>query len=432
MIRLFKVLGCLKSNFYNMKLAVITTILTVLTSCSGNMPITNDLKSLNLKGHVKRVDIITQTSIPISEWFYSQIDFSDFQSSYRDDAIYSFIGNSTMEFSESGMLENQIVYNGEGNVIFQGLPTRKNQMTLYQPINININELSDGWSFNFDEKNRIIQQTTSHNGEIFLDRHIKYDNNGDIDYVVCEYAGLKMESIGHVPSDTTFFHYIERDTVGNWTKAIIEHKGRLTTDSYRVNVKRKITYYNSGDSGSIVGTLKSWNAEERMNYPRKDVSMTPKSFFNSAIEISMPQQMQRDLSYNVPNSLLYRLNEETGFFSMTITKVEQSENIYQNEPSKDLLDAISYYFGMQGTVVLKWYDYRNNAMINSNRCVYMKYALYASAGYLSTGDPVITEFIQIQPEVDGIVYTVAIGYDSYHSYLYGPWAEKILNTINIK
>lgn len=51
-------------------------------------------------------------------------------------------------------------------------------------------------------------------------------------------------------------------------------------------------------------------------------------------------------------------------------------------------------------------------MINSNRCVYMNYALYASACYLSTGNPVITEFIQIQPEVDGIVYTVAIGYDS--------------------
>ena len=62
----------------------------------------------------------------------------------------------------------------------------------------------------------------------------------------------------------------------------------------------------------------------------------------------------------------------------------------------------------------------------------MNYALYASACYLSTGNPVITDFIQIQPEVDGIVYTVAIGYDSYHSYLYDPWAEKILNTINIK
>ena len=63
-----------------------------------------DLNILNLKGKVQKLEIITQTTIPISEWLYTNVDGESFNRICRQDALYSFIGNSILYFDNSGNL----------------------------------------------------------------------------------------------------------------------------------------------------------------------------------------------------------------------------------------------------------------------------------------------------------------------------------------
>jgi hypothetical protein len=403
----------------------------VFVSCTKTTSTQSDLQGLNLKGDVVKLEVITQTTIPVSEWFSSGIDFSDYSISYRKDAVYTFVGNSSMAFDENGRLSSINVYDNEGNIIFKDLPDRSMQLSLYQPINIKVNELSDGWNFEFDDSLRVVRQTTSHEGKLFLDRQVSYNEKGDIDYVICNYSGLKM-SWGYEPADTTFFVYNKYDSIGNWIEATIEHRGNLRTDSYQMNVRRQFTYKGEPDKTPLIEKLAAWNEGLKENAQLDTIYsiMVNKKLFNNSIELQMPEKLEVDIAHNVPNSLLYQLPNANGFFNVSVTKENANGDIFEEEPSQDVYNALSYAFGSNGTVVLKWYDFSNKGIINDNKCVTMEYAFYATGGYLNTGDPIITEIIEFQPNSD-TVYSIAIGYDSYHKNIYKPWAERIKNSIVI-
>lgn len=403
---------------------------TAIVSCSETTSTESDLHGLNLKGDVVKLEVITQTTIPVSEWFFTGIDFNDYTTHCRKDAIYTFVGNSSISFDEYGRVSSQLVYDNEGDILFGELPYRGESLTLYQPINIKVNELSDDWNFEYDDSLRVIRQTTSHEGKMFLDRKVFYNDRGDIDYVTCNYSGLNM-SWGYEPSDTTFFTYNEYDSTGNWVKATIEHRGRLNTDSYIMNVIRQLTYKGEPGKKPLLDKLKPLNNELEVSTSNEMPTMVNKEFFNGALSLQMPMELEVCVTYNVPNSLLYQLPNAEGFFNMTVTKENKNGNIFELEPSQEVYDAFSFALGSNGTVILKWFDYSNSENINNSKCVEMKYAFYATGGYLNTGDPVITELIEFQPEPN-IVYTIAIGYDSYHKNLYKSWAEEIKNSIIIK
>lgn len=402
-----------------------------LVSCSGDMYTTNDLKSLNLKGNVKKVELITQTPIPVSEWFYTGINFSDYSRKCRKNAVYTFVGNSAVNFNESGRIISQIVYSNDGSVLFEKLPFCEDRLTLYQPINIKVNELLDGWKFEFDDSGRVVRQMTKHDGKLFLDRKITYTENGNIAMVICNYSGLNMDEIDYYPTDTTFFTYSKTDSIGNWTEAVIEHRGLSNTDSYVMNIKRQITYFGEDDKEPLIEGIKSWNEEQEASYPQEPSTFTVENFFGNSISISIPSQMEVSTTYNVPNSLLYQLPNAKGFFNLTITKMKQNESIFDNEESPDLYDAMSYMLGQNGVVVMKWLGFSNKELINNQKSLMYGYCFYATGGYLNTGDPIITEEYDFQPNNGNTVYSVAVGYDSYHAYLYKPWAEIIKNSITI-
>ena len=291
--------------------------------------------------------------------------------------------------------------------------------------------MSDGWKFEFDDSGRVVRQTTKHDGRLFLDRKITYDENGDIAMVICNFAGLNMGEIDYQPTDTTFFTYSKLDLNGNWTEAIIEHRGRLNTDSYIMNVKRQITYFGEEDKKPLIEDLKSWNEEQEASYPQEPPTFIVENFFDNSISIDLPSQMEVSTTYNVPNSKLYQLPNAKGFFNLTISKLEQNGSIFDNVESTDLYDAMSYMLGQNGVIVLKWLGFSNKEVVNNEKCVKLSYAFYATGGYLNTGDPIITEEYEFQPNNGETVYTVAIGYDSNHAYLYKPWAERIKNSIII-
>lgn len=401
-----------------------------ILSCTESVPTHDDLKSLNIKGNVVKLEIITQTTIPVSEWFYTGVNFHDYSTHCRNNAIYTFVGNSTITFDENGHITSQNVYDNSGDILFGTLPPRNEELTLYQPINIKINELSDRWNFEYDESNRIVRQTTSHSGKIFLDRKIYYNDKGDIDYVTCNYSSLN-QVWWEDPTDTTFFTYKEYDPVGNWIEATIEHKGRLTTDCYKMNVKRAFTYRGEIEQKTLISNLQYWNNELADSTVSRKVNMVSKEMFSGSIALLMPEDIEVRLTHNIPNSLQYYLPDSIGFFNMSVVKEYKLVDIFELEPSKDVYDAFSDMIGRNGTVVLKWYDYSNKKVINNQKCVSMKYAFYATGGYINTGDPVIMDIVEFQPEL-GTVYTVAIGYDSNHRNLYEPWAEEVKNSIVIK
>lgn len=413
------------------QIKILTLIVVFLTSCSSNMVTTNDLKPLNLKGNVKKVELITQTSIPVSEWFYTGIDFDDYNRKCRRNAIYTFVGNSSIQFSESGTIHSQTVYSNDGSILFEGLPLRDELLTLYQPINIKVKELSDGWDFEYDNNARIVRQTTSHDGKMFLDRKIEYNENGDIAMVTCNYAALNMDNIDYQHTDTTFFTYSNTDSCGNWTKATIEHKGRLSSDSYKMKIKRQITYFGKEEKKALIDELKSWNKELEEMFSQDIPLFVKKDLFDNDISVSIPEQMEICTSYNVPDGFLYQLPNSKGFFNITVTKVKQNGSIFENEVSTDIYDAMSYMLGQNGTVVVKWLGYSNNETLNNEKCLKLSYAFYSRAGYLNTGIPGIIETFGFQPDGCNIVYTVTIGYNSNQAYLYKPWVEKIKSSIII-
>lgn len=125
-------------NISNYSIAAILFCLSYLAlGCSNQEQ--SDLSRLNLKGDVSTLEIATQTSIPISEWLYTDISIPDLQRKIRNDAVYSFCGQGKFLFNNSGNLAKLIVYDNLGNQIFED-PELTRPLTLYNPININVND----------------------------------------------------------------------------------------------------------------------------------------------------------------------------------------------------------------------------------------------------------------------------------------------------
>ena len=85
-----------------MKCILFCGLLAFLVACSTDEQ--TDLNRLNIKGNVVKLEVSTQTTIPISEWLYTDIDKVDFHRSIRNDAVYSFCGQSSMTFDKAGKL----------------------------------------------------------------------------------------------------------------------------------------------------------------------------------------------------------------------------------------------------------------------------------------------------------------------------------------
>ena len=62
-----------------MKCILFCGLLAFLVACSTDEQ--TDLNRLNIKGNVVKLEVSTQTTIPISEWLYTDIDKVDFHRS---------------------------------------------------------------------------------------------------------------------------------------------------------------------------------------------------------------------------------------------------------------------------------------------------------------------------------------------------------------
>ncbi len=411
-----------------MKCILFSGLLAFLVACSTDEQ--TDLNRLNIKGNVVKLEVSTQTTIPISEWLYTDIDKVDFHRSIRNDAVYSFCGQSSMTFDKAGELSELIVFDNMGNTIYRN-PELTRPLTLYNPININVNELADGWTFVNDSTGRIVKQKNEHDGKLNFERFVTYTKRGDIDMVVCKYNHLKLQAYDdtYTPADTTFFKYTQFDGEGNWTAATIQKRGRLKTDSYVMNVRRQLTYAEQEKQNGLIRNLQSWN-KGIIKHKLVDLKMEPQSFFGDALQLEMPERMRMEEALSTNDNLkVYKLDTDSGYFSISVSIGQQNESIY-DATDEEASKAMTYLLAQSGIVILKWQGC-SNVDVNGKRFCEINYSHYASGGILSTGDPIVVKILSYQKNGTNACASIAFGYDSCHESLYKPLMEKIISTIKI-
>lgn len=411
-----------------MKDLLLSGSLALLVACSTNEQ--SDLNRLNIKGNVVKLEISTQTTIPISEWLYTDISMVDFKRSIRNDAVYSFCGQGSMTFDKNGNLSELTVFDNFGKPLY-GNPRITRPITLYNPININVNELADSWSYANDCTGRIVEQKNEHDGKLNFERFITYNKRGDIDMVVCNYNHLKLQTYDdtYIPTDTTFFKYSQFDKSGNWTAATIQKRGRLKTDSYTMNVRRQLTYAGQENQKNIIYDLQHWN-KEIIKDRSVDFRMKPQSFFGGAIQLDMPEYMRKEevLSTN-GNLKVYKLDTDSGYFSISVAIGQQDESIY-DATDEEANNGMTYLLAQSGIVILKWQGF-SVVNVNGKRFGEINYCHYASGGILSTSDPIVVRILSYQESGTNTCASISFGYDSCHEGLYKPLMKKIISTIKI-
>lgn len=411
-----------------MKCILFCGLLAFLVACSTDEQ--TDLNRLNIKGNVVKLEVSTQTTIPISEWLYTDIDKVDFHRSIRNDAVYSFCGQSSMTFDKAGKLSELIVFDNMGNTIYRN-PEITRPLTLYNPININVNELADGWSYENDSMGRIVKQKNEHDGKLIFERFVTYNKRGDIDMIVCKYNHLKLQAYDetYTPADTTFFKYTQFDGEGNWTAATIQKRGRLKTDSYAMNVRRQLTYAEHEKQKDLIRNLQSWNEGIIKSMP-VHIKMKPWYFFGDALQLEMPERMRLEETLSTNDNLkVYKLDTDSGYFSISVSIGQQDESIY-DVTDEEANNAMTYSLAQSGIVILKWQGF-SIVNVNGKRFGEINYSHYSSGGILSTGDPVVVKILSYQENGTNACASISFGYDSCHESLYKPLIEKILSTIKI-
>lgn len=411
-----------------MKELLLCGLVAILAACTTNEQ--SDLNRLNIKGDVVKLEISTQTTIPISEWLYTDISMVDFQRNIRNDAVYSFCGQSSLMFDNHGNLSEITVFDNLGKQLYSN-PKLSRPITLYNPININVNELADAWSFVNDSTGRIVKQNNEHNGNLNFERFITYNKRGDIDMVVCNYNHLKLQTYDdtYTPADTTFFKYTQFDPKGNWVAATIQKRGRLKTESYTMNVRRQLTYAKHEKQKDLISNLPSWN-KEIIKDEFVDFSMKPQSFFGEAILLDMPVRMRMEETLSAYDNLkVYTLDTDRGFFSISASIGQQNESIY-DMTDEEANNSMTYTLAQSGLFILKWKGF---SIVNVNGKLFaeMNYYQYASGGTLTTGDPIVVKILSYQKKGTNVCASISFGYDSCHENLYKPLMEKIISTIKI-
>ena len=397
-----------------------------------------DVAVLNLNGNVTKLEVISQTTIPISDWLYNDVKSDgSYERKLRADAIYSFIGNSAIYFDNKGNIKSQTVYDNEGAVLYDKLPYKIRKLSLYSPVNINVIELSDGWSFKYDDKGRVSEQITKRGDEVFLHRYVSYNEDGDLSSIVCVYESLNLEVFDTVftTTDTMSFNYLKKDHHNNWIYAEIVQRSHLKKGSYRTLVKRQITY--DGEKvppSELSRQIQPWNNKAKNECSPINCVYKINNWFGDHILCELPKDMEMDnakLKLSLQDYYHYTMPTDTSFFNVAINKVDSKESIFNNLTQEEADLGLTYTLGSQGTILTKFMGYKEKISINGVLGNTYKYAFYATGGYLTTAPPIYTELIQLRKSQYEPIYIVTIAYDSQHEYMYRPVAEHIKSSIKV-
>lgn len=417
-----------------MKLAsFFTTLLGIsmllLTSCGRSEDC--DLQSLNLKGNVKSVEIITMTPIPITEWLYATRRWGSFETTWAPSKCFSFLGNSKLEFNKRGNVTKNTIYDSNGNEITWGRPNQ-HPTSLYKPFAVEVHEMYSDVTKKWDENNRVIEELYNEQGKDRYKRTVSYNEKGDIDFATCNYVLLTFEAMGHKfeSTDTLKFQYSKYDNQGNWTKALVISDGYLKRNDYVMEVTRQITYYGEPGSSPLINTLQSLNssAEKRFEQPRVSYErITPAK---NGLSVEVPTNFEVfEQSIQGQNMFQYTAKETEGYFSFIVQYSDTADNLIE---SFDSISDYEYEEAMRtvlesgGIQVISW-NGRGKTKINGRQGVWCSYYHYPTAGL--GGTPVLVEIYQFQDPSTGVIANLTFGYDTAHAYEFKPQVEHIKSSI---
>ena len=390
-----------------------------------------DLQTLNLKGNVKTVEIVTQTPIPISEWLYANRVFGDFETYWSPVRSYSFIGNSILKFNKRGNITKNIVFNNDGKQIAKGKPNQ-HPSPLYKHFAIDVNELYSDVTSKKDNRNRVIEELYTEKGIDRYKRTISYDKDGNIEMVTCNYLLAAFSAF-----DTTFesidslkFNYIEYDSHGNWTRALIKSNGYLKRNDYTMEVLRQITYYGGSIHEPLINKLNDLNTREEKNYKTSNITYKHIKLSGDDLNIEVPINFEIfEQPVSGTNYYQSTATNTDGFFSFNVLISYQSYDLIKDFDSYtdyEFEESMRSTLESNGIQILVWCGSKI-VTINGYKGVWCSYYHYPIGGM--GGAPVKVEIYQFQDPITGKLTALTFGYDAAHAYEYCPQIEYMKSSI---
>ena len=390
-----------------------------------------DLKSLNLKGNVKSVEIITQTPIPISEWLYANRKWGSFETTWAPSRCFSFLGNSKLEFNKRGNITKNTIFDSNGNEITWGKPFQ-HPTGLYKPFAIEVHEMYSDVTRKKDDQDRVIEELYTEQGKDRYRRTVSYNEKGDIDFATCNYILLTFEALERrfESTDTLKFQYTDYDSHGNWTKARVISDGYLKRNDYEMAVTRQITYYGEPGNSPLINTLQSLNSSAEKRFEKPIITYERMTPAKNGLSVEIPTNFEVfEQSIQGQNMFQYTAKGTEGYFSFIVQYSDTADNLID---SFDSLNDYEYEEAMRtvlesgGIQVISW-NGRGKTKINGRQGVWCSYYHYPTAGL--GGTPVLVEIYQFQDPSTGVIANLTFGYDTAHAYEFKPQVEHIKSSI---
>lgn len=377
-----------------------------------------DLDWINAHGCISRIEIITQSDMPVSEMVYNYFDYK---------TTYSFLfGNNAVTFDKAGFVNKQAVYNNEGKVLFSGRcanGAKKSLVSLFQ------NDEYSGLRVEGkrNDANQLIEQRFFRDNQLLAICSFSYNEQGDISRISTEYPQLGFQGKWFSSQwiDTTVIDYPRRDSYGNWLEACIQFVGHSSRQNYSMKVRRAITYWNDPQGAPLVNQLGAFIKEGREK--PMDVHCSPYAFANTLM-CKIPDSFEINTTLGLPTSRYTCFSSKekddhaTIAFEKEATELESivGMSIYGEEIKAELGKGL-----VQGGIKLLQWNALEETRVNGNPCLVIRYTRLGQGSPI----PVAVEIYQFIKR--GYIYRVTISYQTNKTGKYQPLLNSCVDSIQL-
>lgn len=383
------------------------------------------LDKLHIYGNVKKVEVISSTTVPLTEMFADAYN--------PEEALPIFSGNFNMDFDNTGHIEDFSGFGVDGKELFRVSKFRISEQSGFAPAFFGAKEIEgiNDLKVIRDSKGNIYEVNYLQGKEPLWIVKMKYNEKGDVVQITKKYCKLNDISLGLLNFvDTTAICYHDFDEYGNWTKADVQYRGVLKKYNFEYTAIRVITYDIEANEPSILcdfqQTLSSAQKTENCGFIKECTPIFTieipdfMSKFSSA-DIKEVQDFSPINSSVLLNYLFmfeYKGKDSYASFSAMITpsgginydELNGADLIYNAETDKILEDAFRSQTAQGGIFLLKWLPYRITKL-GGKKCLKVSYYRYGMASPI----PVYVETYTISIN-DNYVVNLTISYQSKDYY----------------
>jgi len=340
-----------------------------------------DLDKLNIRGDVRKVETIVQTTIPMTEMIAKDYD--------PHSVIATLGGNTLLEFDNKGNIKKYAGYGIDGEQLFsvRSFSDVKAAGITPKPIGMYPEPEHDDVRTVKNDDGRVVEAVYLMDGKQMWKTEKAYDTYGNVTEIMNDY--------GSELTDKTTVEYLGYDAQKNWTEAIVTFKGLKHFQDFSYHIKRRITYEGQESDGRLIDQLDSYNSDGR-SWPMGQFKKVPIGDYG---DISIPDFMKNNeenrlaaaaatpqcdylyaFEFYEPEetyaTILISTTAANGFpdlESLTSAELEfdkATDNLLEEQMAKQLKTG--------NMRLLKWMHY-DFTQINGSRCMVHRYYRYGIA-----------------------------------------------------